>query len=299
CPNDVTAFTSAAQCGANVNYPVPASSSDCGPVTCTPAPGSFFARGSTSVTCSLPTPSLAAAGAGQPTCSFVVTVLDRTPPVVRCPGNITTGNSPGKNSATVDYPIATASDVCGVADVVCLPPSGSTFALGTSTVTCTAKDVENNTASCFFTVTVNDREAPAIRCPDNVSMTLPAAQSSAVVNYPAPTVSDNLPGVTVTCAPPSGSSFPLGTTTVTCAAVDASGNRSTCGFSVTLTGGPASIEVIIPTGQPNLQVPRTGVNRKNKRPLRSPCIPFVVVNSGFGPVTLSLDSIVRTGSDVS
>jgi uncharacterized repeat protein (TIGR01451 family) len=296
CPNDVTAFTSAAQCGANVNYPVPMSNSDCGPVTCTPAPGSFFPRGSSTVTCSLPTPTLTAGGAGQPTCSFVVTVLDRTPPVVRCPGNITTGNSPGKNSATVDYPIATASDVCGVSDVVCLPPSGSTFALGTSTVTCTARDVENNTASCFFTVTVNDREAPAIRCPDNVTMALSASQSSAVVNYPAPTVSDNLPGDTVTCTPPSGSTFPVGTTSVTCAAVDQSGNRSSCGFNVTLTGGTPSLDVVIPNGQPNLVFTKTVVKRKHRA--NGPCAPFTIVNNGFSRVTLALDAILRTGSDM-
>ncbi|HJQ26201.1 MAG TPA: HYR domain-containing protein [Blastocatellia bacterium] len=290
CPSDITTAASATQCGAIVTYPVPTTTSDCpGSVNCTPPPGSFFPSGTSNVTCSV-------AENPQFTCSFKVTVVDQTPPVIRCPGNITTGNAPGQNSATVDYPIATASDACGVANLVCLPPSGSTFPLGTSTVTCTATDTSNLTASCFFLVTVSDRQAPTIRCPENVSMTLPATQSSAVVNYPAPTVSDNLPGVTVSCTPPSGSTFPVGTTTVTCAAVDASGNRSTCGFNVTLTGGPASLDLIIPNGQPNLLFATTAVRRKH-RPT-GPCAPFTIANNGLSRVTLSFDAILRTGSDV-
>jgi hypothetical protein len=38
--------------------------------------------------------------------------------------------------------------------VTCLPPSGSFFALGTTTVTCTATDVANNVTTATFTVTV-------------------------------------------------------------------------------------------------------------------------------------------------
>ncbi|MFL6275263.1 MAG: HYR domain-containing protein [Blastocatellia bacterium] len=296
CPANITAPTNATQCGANVDYPVPSSTSDCGPVTCTPAPGSFFPRGSSTVTCSLSSPTPQSKTGGALDCSFVVTVVDQTPPVIRCPGSITTGATSGQNTAAVDYPIATASDACGVIDVVCLPPSGSTFALGTSTVTCTARDVANNRASCSFTVTVTDREAPAISCPADLSRALEGTGTSLVVNYPAPTVSDNQPGVTVTCVPPSGSAFPLGVTTVTCAAVDTAGNRATCSFKVTVTGGSPSLDVIIPTGQPNLAFTPTPVRRKHRA--NGPCATFTIANNGFNRVVLSLDAILRTGSDV-
>jgi len=53
-----------------------------------------------------------------------------------------------------------------------------------------------------------------------------------IVNYPPPVVTDNCPGVGVVCTPPSGSCFPLGTTTVTCTATDTSGNTATCTFKV-------------------------------------------------------------------
>src|SRR5207244_1727432 len=50
----------------------------------------------------------------------------------------------------------------------------------------------------------------------------------------AASAADNCPGVTVACAPPSGSTFPTGTTTVTCTATDAAGNTSACSFNVTV-----------------------------------------------------------------
>jgi hypothetical protein len=59
----------------------------------------------------------------------------------------------------------------------------------------------------------------------------------AVVNYSA-TATDNCPGVIVACNPASGASFPLGTTTVTCTATDASGNTANCSFTVAVTNAP-------------------------------------------------------------
>ena len=49
--------------------------------------------------------------------------------------------------------------------VVCLPPSGSTFPVGTRVVNCTATDGAGNTNGCSFNVTVRDTEPPAIVCP--------------------------------------------------------------------------------------------------------------------------------------
>jgi len=54
------------------------------------------------------------------------------------------------------------------------------------------------------------------------------------VTYPAPTATDNCSTPTVTTSHPSGSVFPVGTTTVTVTATDADGNQSTCQFTVTV-----------------------------------------------------------------
>jgi hypothetical protein len=41
----------------------------------------------------------------------------------------------------------------------------------------------------------------------------------------------------VVCTPPSGSCFPIGVTTVTCTATDASGNTATCTFTISVFNG--------------------------------------------------------------
>jgi hypothetical protein len=50
--------------------------------------------------------------------------------------------------------------------------SGSTFAMGTTPVTCSATDASGNAGTAGFTVTVSDTTAPA------VAVTSPAAASS-------------------------------------------------------------------------------------------------------------------------
>ncbi len=82
------------------------------------------------------------------------TGVDTTPPTITCPPNITVGESPmGSGSAVVNY-TATATDSCSTPVVTCVPASGSTFTLGTTSVTCTAVDGNQNQSSCSFTVSV-------------------------------------------------------------------------------------------------------------------------------------------------
>ncbi len=72
-----------------------------------------------------------------------------------------------------------------------------------------------------------------IKCPKDIvdGTTL----SSKVINYPTPIAAGNCPPITVTCNPPSGSSFTAGTTTpVSCTAQDACGQTANCQFNVTV-----------------------------------------------------------------
>ncbi len=81
-------------------------------------------------------------------------------------------------------------------------------------------------------LTVLETVPPVIgACPDiSVFTTDPAG---AVVTFASPTATDNSPTPpSVTCLPPSGSLFPLGTTAVICTARDGSGNTTTCTFNV-------------------------------------------------------------------
>ena len=119
---------------------------------------------------------------------------------------------------------------------VCSPASGSTFPVGTTTVSCSVSDAAQNTATCPFTITVNDTQAPTITCPSNITAITDQnacpAPPCQVVTFSTPTASDNCPGVQVVCSPPSGSCLPTGVSTVTCTATDASGNQASCSFSV-------------------------------------------------------------------
>jgi hypothetical protein len=101
-----------------------------------------------------------AVGGGGPTCTFTVTVNDTQAPTITCPANVTVATSqavcPNPTCQTVNYPPPTVSDNCPGVTFACVPPAGSCFATGTTTVTCTATDTSGNTASCSFTVTTFD-----------------------------------------------------------------------------------------------------------------------------------------------
>jgi hypothetical protein len=76
--------------------------------------------------------------------------------MIATPANITTGNDLGQCGANVSYPDPSFTGSCGT--ITCLPASGSFFALGTTTVTCTSQA----STSTSFTVTVNDTEPPTV-----------------------------------------------------------------------------------------------------------------------------------------
>jgi CSLREA domain-containing protein len=152
---------------------------------------------------------------------------------IMCPANLTQSTDPNQCTAVVAYSTATITGACGT--VTCLPPSGATLAVGTTTVTCTT----TAGPSCSFTVTVNDAQPPSLgSCPTNITTTAPPMACVAAVTYSTPSVIDNCLA-SVMCAPASGSSFPVGTTTVTCTASDAAGNTATCSFTVTVDDAAA------------------------------------------------------------
>ena len=106
--------------------------------------------------------------------------------------------------------------------------SDGTIITNTATVTSLTIDPDagNNSASLE---TIADNPPPEITCPDDI------VTMSPIVNYPMPRVVDNCLGLMMTrCSPPSGSRFPVGTTTVNCVISDAGGNGSRCSFTVTV-----------------------------------------------------------------
>ncbi|NES13689.1 MULTISPECIES: VWA domain-containing protein [Micromonospora] len=100
-----------------------------------------------------------------------------------------------------------------------------------------------------ISVTVNDVTPPTVAVDDQtVEATSPAG---VVINYPA-SATDNVDGpLTPTCAPPPGSTFPLGTTTVTCTATDAAGNTGSDTAVMRVVDTTAPSTGCVPTNNPS------------------------------------------------
>jgi hypothetical protein len=181
-------------------------------------------------------------GAGNTTTTTTTfTVVDDTDPVITCPNDVTTSTDPGSCSATLSPGTATATDNCDSSVTIAgvrsdSQPLNTPYPKGTTTITWTATDDANNSSSCVQTITVNDTEAPAISCPSNITVNNDPGACGAVVTYTAPVGTDNCPGATTvqTAGLASGSTFPVGTTTNTFEVTDASGNKTSCSFTVTV-----------------------------------------------------------------
>lgn len=228
CPLDIEVDCEGVN-GAFVHYadPIPSGGQPPYDVSCEPPSGSLFAPGETTVTCTVTD-----AHGEEAECSFKVTVTGPCPPPCEpeCPLDIEQCNDDGQCGAIVEYD----PPVCPNATVECEPEPGSFFAVGTTEVTCTATDPTGFVETCTFEVTIRDCEAPQVECPDDLEQCNDPGQCGAVVSFEA-TATDNCdPDVSVSCDPPSGSVFPLGTTEVTCTATDAAGNETTCSFNVTV-----------------------------------------------------------------
>lgn len=196
--------------------------------TCTPTSGSTFALGATSVSCSVTD------GAGNTrTGSFTVTVQDTTQPTLTLPGTQTV-QATSASGATVSFSVSATDLVSGALTPTCTPAGGGTFPLGTTSVSCTVTDGAGNTRSGSFDVVVQDTTSPALSLP--TPFTVEATSGSGATASFTATASDLVSGsVTPACSPSSGSTFPLGATSVSCTATDAAGNVASGSFGVTVS----------------------------------------------------------------
>ncbi|QIK74577.1 HYR domain-containing protein [Nocardioides piscis] len=228
--------------GALVTYDAATGHDDVdGPVdaTCDKASGTAFPLGETEVTCSAED---AAGNVGDS--SFTVTVEDTTAPTITVPEPITE-EATSAAGARVSFSASAEDAVDGPVSTTCEPVSGSTFALGTTTVICSATDAADNTRTNSFTVTVRDTTAPTVRVPDDTGAEA-TGPTGARVAYGDVSAEDIVDGpLNPTCSQASDTVFGLGSTTVTCTATDAAGNRGTNSFTVR----------VVDTTPPEVQAP--------------------------------------------
>ena len=170
--------------------------------------------------------------AGTPGRATFQVNIDTIDPIVG-PSSATTATGPYSAGTWTDEDVTvtwTCTDTGGSGVATPVSVTASTSRLATPVCV----DAAGNSATGPPLQVNIDTEAPTLSgVPDGRSAT--TTGTSAVVSWPAPSATDDQddPPV-VTCNPPSGSSFPLGTTTVTCSATDHAGHVATSTFPVTV-----------------------------------------------------------------
>jgi hypothetical protein len=154
------------------------------------------------------------------------------PPSVTVPPDMTV-EAENLAGSVVAY-TASATDFNGrQIPVDCSPPSGSTFPLGPTLVTCSATH-GGRTTTKSFSITVVDRTAPVLTVPADKNLRT-RSPNGVQVRYSA-SATDLVDGpVPVSCTPPSGSLFGNGTTVVSCEAADRYRNSANAQFTISVS----------------------------------------------------------------
>ncbi|SEA98075.1 Por secretion system C-terminal sorting domain-containing protein, partial [Flavobacterium gillisiae] len=197
------------------------------------------------------------------TCSFDVTVNDTQLPTITCNAPIIVSNDNNVCGATVTYIVTSADNCAGqtVAQTAGLA-SGTVFPIGVTTNSFVVTDTSGNTATCSFTVTVNDTQLPTITCKSNQSLQPnnglctykqmgTAMNATATDNCSGTTIKYTLSGATTSTAnfysTLENVVFNSGITTVNAIASDPSGNSASCSFTVNV----ASTLALLPMSSNN------------------------------------------------
>ena len=171
-----------------------------------------------------------------------MTVNDTENPFIPAISDMTVSTDSGTCDAVVTFSDPAATDNCGMSTLISDIASGSTFILGTTTVTYTATDIHGNSSTASFDVIVEDDEAPAIGTPaadetvecDGSGNT--AALMAWLSNNAGAAATDNCSGVTwsndfTTMANTCGGA---GAVQVIFTATDAAGNTSSTSATFTI-----------------------------------------------------------------
>jgi hypothetical protein len=240
-PTDITAQATGLG-GAAVTFAFSAADPDDAVSTssCTPASGATFSIGQTTVTCNATD-----SHSNSASKTFKVTVVDTTPPVLSNVPADKTVEANGFAGSIVDFVLPTAVDLGEPRLVTCAPAPNSTFALGTTTVTCSASDGRGNTGTATFKITVVDTTPPTLIPPGDTSVYATSDTGAAAADQGPITrfifgshvadIADAHPKVTAD----NPQFFPVGTTTVHFTATDASGNKATGSAKLTVLPKPA------------------------------------------------------------
>jgi hypothetical protein len=221
-------------------------------VACSPASGSLFPIGKTHVSCSA-TDSRQNTSRG----GFDLLVYRQSPPPPPPPpGEQTiTVEATGPDGAVVNFAGSGTGpdDANGRPAGNCSAASGTRFPLGTTIVTC---------STVTLTVHVVDTTPPELSLPSTITKAATSADGATVsFNASAHDLVDG--NVAVTCAPASGSTFSVGSTTVQCSASDTRSNAANGAFVVQVTANDDTTapDILSISATPNTLAPPNGEMR--------------------------------------
>jgi hypothetical protein len=252
-----------------------------------------------------------------------VTITDTTPPVFTA----TAADSSASANASCQAPVpnyvasSAASDNCDSSVTLSQSPAAGTLVgKGPHTVTVTATDDAGNTSTDTVVFTVNDTTAPVISCPANITRSNDPGMCSANINPGTATATDNCDSPTVTGSrsdnQPLSAPYPVGTTTITWTATDASNNSSSCSQTITVNDTeppaitcPASITIeatcasgavgtyTAPTGTdncPGATTTRTGLASGSVFPIGTSTVTYTVTDAHGNSASCSFTVTVLT-----
>lgn len=226
-------------------------------------------------------------GNTPPPCSFIVEVVDNTPPKITCPANIQTrlssSSTPSpptpattttppvvttvatRTHVTVTWPEPVGTDNRPHAYTTLLTPlvSGSNFTLGQHVVSYRVRDEGGRDASCSFTVSVLEASRLTLSgCPASISAPLlPGDGQGVFVPRQRPNVVNAVGGFTLFSEPPQleqGGYFLFGSTEVVVRAQDARAYTGECRYTVTVVDLTPPKFTRCPAGQ--IRVPNSLVS---------------------------------------
>lgn len=193
------------------------------------------------------------ASGGVDSCSFTVTVNDvQAPEFAVAPSSTTVFTNTSDCDASFTWATPIVTDNCMV-DSVWFEINGQVninpglFPVGETTVNYFAVDIYGNVSAHTFNITVVDTISPTItNCPNNITVVSALDDCGAQVAWKDVTVSDNCQVSSIVSTYNSGDYFGVGTWPVSITATDASGNTTTCEFTISVVDNTPPVFTNVP-----------------------------------------------------
>jgi gliding motility-associated-like protein len=241
CGENITVNTDPGQCSADLSIEPPVATDNCGlgslvnSITGTSNASGIYEVGIHTIIWTATD-----INGNQSTCEQTIEVIDSEVPSITCPDDIVVSASASSCEAQVAVPQPQVSDNCGINEILNdfnnTADATGTYPLGVTTVTWTVIDVNGNESSCSMTVTVVDDVAPAIFCPENITVNNDIGSCEAFVSVPQPEIVENcgIQSVTnsVTGTNDASGVYPVGVTEVTWTVTDINGNENSCTMEI-------------------------------------------------------------------